>query len=454
MSHDLPRTIGFWRASGVMVGIIVGSGIFRTPVDIAAQIASPWLILALWAAGGLLSLAGAFTYAEMATMYPQSGGVYVFLREAYGRGMAFVFGWTYLLISKPYAAAAIAFIFGEHVNRLLGVNWDARITTIVVLTVCTLINVLGMRLGSTVAFALTTIKAGALGMIVALGLALLPGSARTLSASSGGQTVSILAALVPVMYGVLWTYDGWSDVGAIAGEVKDPQRQLPRIYLAGTAAITLVYVAVNAVYMLYVPLDEMRAPEMQQSGTVAPVVVARLFEGLGLSAAAGGVALTLIVLISTLGSTHGSIITGARISYAQARDRLLFGFLGRVHPRFRTPHVSLWVQLALSSAACLIAGNFQSLVGGFMFTMWIFYGLAGAGIFILRVKRPCAERPYRCWGYPFVPALFILAALGMTVLSMLGDWKQTLPWVGVLLLGAPVYQAWKRFAPAHRDGQQ
>ncbi len=433
--RDLPRRIGFWGASAVMVGIIVGSGIFRTPTSIAQEMGSPLLILLMWLFGGVLSLFGALTYSELATMYPQSGGVYVFLREGFGRPLAFVFGWTYMLITKPAAAAGIAVVFGEHVNKLLGTNWDARWITTVILVVLTVINVRGVRLGTGVAGLLTSVKGLALIAIVVLGVALMKGSSANFTAVAAPKSVGL--AIVPVMFSIMWTYDGWSDVGAIAGEVEQPQRRLPRIYLAGTAAVTLLYVAVNAVYMYMVPL-----PEMAATTTVGPLVMERIV------GPAAGVAVVVLVLVSTLGSTHGSILTGARVTFGQARDGLLFRFLGRVHPRYETPAVALWSQLALSITALWLLRDFQQMADTFIFTMWIFYGLAAAAIFILRIKRPDVPRPYRCWGYPAVPALFILASAVMTGMSIYQSPGQTLPWIGLLVAGIPVYYLWIRFWPA------
>lgn len=440
---DLPRTIGFWGATAVMVGIVVGSGIFRTPPAIAKETGSPALVLALWVAGGVLSLFGAFTYAELAVLYPQSGGVYVFLREGLGRAVAFVFGWTYMLVSKPLAAAGIAIIFAQHFNAMvLGVDehnqWAASLTTSVMLIVLTALNVRGLKLGSAVAGGLTVLKVGALVAIVALALALRKGSAANFEPSAAPKPW--LSALAPIMYGVLWTFDGWSDVGSIAGEIRNPQRDLPRAYIAGTVFLIGLYIAVNAVYIWLVPLAEMRAHD-----NVAPLVVERLI-GAGGAAVVGAV-----VIISTLGSTHGSIITGARITWAQARDGLLFRSLGRVHPRYGTPAVSLWVQCVLSCAAVWYYGNFEDLAGGFVFTMWIFYGLAAAVIFVMRRRIP-GERAYRCWGYPVVPLLFILAAVAMTVLSIAQEPGKTLAWLGVLAAGLPVYLLWSRLYPRGEGG--
>lgn len=430
--EDLPRRIGFVGGSAIMVGVIIGSGIFRTPPAIAQHLGSPAVILGLWLVGGVLSLFGALTYAELGTMFPRSGGIYVFLHQGLGPAVAFVFGWTYMLITKPMAAAGIAVVFAEHVNTLWGTEWDTRITTCVMLILLTGMNTIGMRLGAGVAVLLTSLKVAALAGIVALGLALGQGSAANFA--PGPSPTPFLLALAPVLAQILWTYDGWSDVGAVAGEVREPQKKLPRIFLLGTALTVLLYLAVNAVYIAMVPLDEMRGMP-----TVAPEVMRRLL------GKAGATVVTVMVLISTLGATHASIITGARVTFAQARDRLLFGFLGRVHPRYHTPAVSLWVQAGLSCVAVLGLKRFEPLTAGFVFTMWIFYALAAAAVIVLRVRRPDLPRPYRCWGYPVVPLLFILSAAIITVLSIRDSPRSTLPWLAVLAAGAPIYYLWNWF---------
>ncbi len=444
--RDLPRRIGFWGATAVMVGVIIGSGIFRTPPQIAQQLSSPGLILTMWLLGGVLALLGAFTFAELAAMHPQSGGIYVFLRKGLGPRIAFVFGWTYMLLTKPFAAAGIAVIFSEHLNRLLHVQWDGRIVTSVVLIGLTAINIVGVGPSTGLAKVLTTLKFGALAAIVVLALVLRKGEAANFQPVA--PTMPLWAAIAPVMAAIMWTYDGWSDVGAIAGEVENPGRALPRIYIAGTLAVTLLYVGVNAVYHWLLPMSEMRATD-----TVAPAVMQRL------AGDAGTLIVTVVILVSTIGSSHSSVLTGARVTFAQARDGLLFSWLGRIHPRFQTPHIALIQQLIFSLIVLWLLESFQNLASGFVFTIWIFYGLGGIAIFILRAREPDAPRPFRCPGYPIVPALFVLSAIAMTGLSIWTDVNdvksrgmQTLPWIGVLLLGLPVYSVWKliveRRAPA------
>lgn len=430
---DLPRKIGFWGGSAVMVGIIVGSGIFAVPRGIALQLSSPWVALALWVLGGVLSLFGALAYAELGTMFPRSGGIYVYLHEGFGGAVSFIFGWTYMLLTKPLAAAGIVTIFSEHFNPLFGLSWRPELLTCGILVVLTVINVIGVRLGTRVSIVLTGLKVLALAAILGCGLLLGKGSLSHFH--SAVPRHGFLAALSPVMYAILWTYDGWSDLASVAGEVENPQKNLPRIFLVGTVVTIVLYVAVNAVYFSVLPLEELRETE-----AVAPEVMRRLL------GPAGATAVAALILLSTLGSSHGSVMTGARVTFAQARAGLLFRALGHIHPRFETPDVSLVVQGVLSCLAVLIYKDFDRLAGGFTFTMWIFYAMAAAAVIVLRGRRPDLERPYKCWGYPVVPVLFILSAAGMTVLAVVHDWKTTLPWLSVFVAGFPAYWIWRRCA--------
>ena len=444
---DLPRTIGFFGALGIMVGVTIGSGIFRTPSDIADHLHSPALILGAWVLGGLLSLFGALTYTELNVLFPRSGGLYNYLYHGFGRPPAFVFGWTYMLISKPFAAAAITSIFAQYLqlNGRVGAlliehfGLDPAFTTdlpepiavCILLIALTALNVRGMRLGAGAGVVVTTLKVLTLAAICALAVLLPGGSAEHFRASPAPGP--LFDAIVPVMAAVLWTYDGWSDVGSVAGEVREPQRTLPRLYLSGTLLVVGLYVAVNAAYLYVLPIEQVAA-----SNTVAGDVMTKLLGPVG------GTLLTIAVLVSTLGATHASIITGARVTFAQARDGLLFARLARIHPRHETPHVALWVQCALSCTAVLFLRDFASLAGGFVFTIWIFYGLAAVAVIALRIRQPDLPRPYRTPGYPVIPALFILAAVAMTGLAIHASPQGTLPWLGVLAIGYPTYLVWER----------
>jgi APA family basic amino acid/polyamine antiporter len=439
--------VGFLGAHVIMIGITIGSGIFRTPTSIAAESRSPAFILILWCIGGIVSLFGAITYAELAAMYPRSGGIYVFLREGYGRWLSFVFGWTYMLLSKPLAAAGIATVLVEHLGVLMGtpmtmhagdaivVNPTGQAVTCAILIALTLLNVRGMSLGAWITTGFTAAKVLALAAIVLVALALRRGDAANFTPAPSEHAWWL--ALAPILGSIMWTYDGWSDIGSVAGEVKDPGRVLPRAYILGTALIVLLYLLVNAVYIWIVPL-----PEMARLTTVGPAVMERLIGPSGATLAG------VLIVIATFGATQGSTITGARVTYAQARDDLMFRWLARVHPKYQTPSASLWFQCVLSCVAVVGFHRFESFANGFVFTIWIFYGLAGGSIFIFRVKRPDDPRPFRCLGYPVVPAVFVLAAAAMTALAIIHDWRTTAVWIGVLLAGVPVYFAWESWGLA------
>jgi amino acid transporter len=448
---DLPRRVGFWGAMAVLMGVVIGSGIFQTPPVIAQHLGSPWVILAFWLVAGLIALCGAVTFAEIASRYPASGGIYVFLREGFGPRVAFVFGWTYTLIAKPAAAGGIVIVFADHWNALFGLDWSPPLLTCGVLIFLTLINAVGVRGSTRVAVFLTGLKFGALAIIIAIGVWAAIAELAGWRAAPEGITrfatspvpTTLLSAITPVMAAIMWTYDGWSDVGSIAGEVKEPERLLPRIYIIGTLSVIALYLLANAVYLWHIPLEEMR-----QAETVAPLLVERLV------GPAGAIAVTAMILVSTIGASHASIMTGARVTFAQARDGLFFRFIGRVSGRYETPAVALWVQCALSCLVVLLLRDFASLAGSFVFTMWIFYGLAAVSLFILRTREARgdlvghAPTRYRVPLYPIVPAIFVLASVAMTVLSVIESPRTTLPWIGLLLAGVPAYHLWRRWTPA------
>jgi APA family basic amino acid/polyamine antiporter len=355
-----------------------------------------------------------------------------------------------MLITKPAAAGGIAIIFAEHFNQLTGFNWNAPLLTCGALCFLTLINVLGVRGSARFAIVLTSLKYTAIAGIIGLGIfaavreLLAPGT----SGSSGGFAASplptsVVKAIVPVMAAIMWTYDGWSDVGAIAGEVKNPSRTLPRVYIVGTLSVIGLYMLANAVYLWHIPLPEMRATD-----TVAPLLLGKLVGPIGATA------VTVLIILSTLGSSHASVMTGARVTFAQARDGLLFRFLGRIDPRFETPAVALYVQLGLSCTVVLLLQDFSSLADRFVFTMWIFYGMGAIALFVIRRReRTAAGSPrdtalFRVPGYPYIPAMFIAASCVMTALSIKDDPKTTGMWLGVLAAGVPVYFVWRWLFPA------
>jgi APA family basic amino acid/polyamine antiporter len=345
-----------------------------------------------------------------------------------------------MLISKPAAAGGIATVFSEHFIKLTGLNWNAPLLTCAALIILTVINVVGVRGSARFAILLTGIKYFAIGGMIVLGVF----AAFREVAGGGGAAhfaatpapTTLFKAIVPVMAAIMWTYDGWCDVGSIAGEVTQPQRTLPRVYVIGTLAVIALYVLANAVYLWHLPLDDMR-----QTKTVAPLLLTRLAGPIGM------VAVTVLIMVSTIGSSHASVMTGARVTFAQAQDGLLFRFLAHVSHRFETPDVALWTQCLLSCTVVLVLQDFAELADSFVFTIWIFYGMSAISVFILRVRLREQMRPFRVPGYPYVPAIFVFASALMTVLAIIDDPKKNGAWLGVLAAGVPVYYIWRALFP-------
>ena len=429
----------------VLVGTTIGSGIFRTPAVVADRVDVVGLFVAGWVLGGVLALAGALTYAELAAMFPRTGGIYVYIREAFGHLPAFLFGWAELLVIRPAALGAIAIVAGEYFWRLLGVDGGAalaplplslaQVTAAAFIVVVGTVNYRGIHLAALVQNTSTILKVGALLSLVALGLVLEPRYALEREASSG-TVLSPIAGFGLALVSIMWAYDGWADLSFVGGEVKDPERNLPRALFLGTAGVIAVYLAVNFVYLKLVPLDRMAG-----SPLIAADVAYIILGG------AGVVFVSAAVMVSAFGSLNGSMMVGPRIFYAMAEDRLFFRPLAAVHPRFGTPGGAI-VLAAVLGVAYVSLRNFAELADQFIIGIWPFYALGVAATFVLRRRRPHAARPYRTWGYPVVPLLFLLSAV-----YLLGNYMLTQPRlfaadVAVILTGLPVYVWWRRRAAA------
>ena len=448
---ELVRELGLLDSTFLVIGITVGSGIFLTTGIIAESLPDPMLLLAAWLVGGLLAMAGALTYAELGAAMPQAGGQYVYLREAYGRLPAFLFGWIIFLVYQPGAIAAVATGFAVYLGYFLpalaidnvlvsgslaGATVSVSASQFVAAAAIiglTLMNVLGLRFGALIQNVSTVLKVAAIAIFVALGLWAGSGSADGLPTPVGAVgNSSLLSGFLIALIAVLWSYDGFSNLNFSAGEIKDPARTLPRALVIGTAAITVTYLLVNVVYVLALPITE-----MQGVLTVAERAASAL---LGPSAA---VFVAAAIVISTFGSTNGSILAGARVYYAMAKDGLFFRSVARVHPRYRTPHVSLWLQCAWACVLALSA-SFEQLFTYATFAVILLYAAAAASVFTLRRARPDLPRPYRVWGYPIVPAFFLMSVVAIAITSLFERPVEAFSGLAVLGLGVPVYYAWSR----------
>ena len=431
----LPRHLGLWSAIAVLVGSTIGSGIFRVPAGVAQRLQDPGPVVVAWIIGGAVALFGALTLAELAAALPRSGGVFAYLLEGFGPLPAFLFGWSELTVIRASALGAIATIFAEYLGYFvkLGpeqVRWTAAAAVLVI----GLLNYLGVRSASRFMNLVTALKYGSLAGLALLAFTSPSGTlAHFTPAWSGGLDLSLLAtALIAIM----WTYDGWADLSFMGGEVRDPGRTLPLALILGTSGIVLVYLLLNFAYIYLVPLPEMAA---------SPLVAATAAERIPSFAGAGGAVVSGVVMVSCLGALTGSMMTGPRIFFAMADRGLFFRAIARVSPRFQSPSVAIWLATALGTVYVLL-NDFQQLADKFILGIWPFYALAVAAVFVLRRTRPDLPRPYRTWGYPVVPVLFLLASLGMVLNALLTDPVNTGITFGIILGGIPVYYVWRAVA--------
>jgi amino acid transporter len=431
----LPRRLGVWSAAAVLVGSTIGSGIFRVPSSVAADAGTVGAIALLWVIGAVVALFGALTLAELAVLYPRSGGIYVFIREAYGPLPAFLFGWTELLVIRPSALGAIAMLFAEYVRVFVPLgDGEVRMVAGAVILLLAAANIRSVRWGAAVQNASTAAKVLALTGLAVLAFVLgdggsgsFAGPIRLSPTSWGGFGIALVA--------VMWAYDGWADLTFIAGEVRDPARTLPRALLGGTMAIVVIYLLVNAAYLFVLPVAEMPG---------RPLVAADAARRILGEAGAGIVA--AMVLISAFGALNGAMMTGPRIFFAMADDGLFFRPIAAVHPRWRTP----WT--AISLAALLGVGyvsirSFEQLADSFILGIWPFYALAVGAVYTLRRRRPDLPRSYRTVGYPVVPFVFLAASLAILVNALVQQPKSTGFGFGIILLGIPVYFGWQALRP-------
>jgi APA family basic amino acid/polyamine antiporter len=434
-ASSLPRRLGLWSAIAVLIGTTIGSGIFRSPAGIADKLPGPLPFLAIWVAGGIFALCGALTLAEVAGAFPQTGGVYVFIREAWGRLPAFLFGWAELIIIRAAALGAISTTFSEYFLRVLG--YDPRIApysnyvhyvAAAAILLLAAFNYVGMKWGSLVQNLTTIAKTGALLVIIVLAFALgLPqtGGHFTPAVPSGSFS---FAPFGLALVSVLWAYDGWPDVTFVAGEVKDPEKNLPRVIIFGTLAIIALYLLANLAYLVVLPIDEMRHSRLVAADAAQKLV-----------GPAGVVFVSIAVMISTFGTLNGSVMTGARILFAMAADGLLFKPVATVHPKFQTPSVAIGLEAGLGVLFVLL-GTFEQLADTFVTAIVPFYAMAVGAVFVLR-RRPGYQPPFRVPGYPVVPAIFIVATIMLLGNAIIDPTSRvaTLAVVGVILLGIPVY---------------
>lgn len=453
---DLVRGLGAWASGAIVVGTMIGTGIFLKPSEMAREGRFVSVVFAAWIVGAILSLFGALSFAELGAMIPEAGGEYAYLRRAFGPVWGFLFGWMHSIVGRPSSASSIAAglvrflgflvpavatpVFTLHIALpgLTGLlkpydfvfTWGQPLA-VLWLAIMTGINYLGVRLGGAVQVFLTAIKIISVAIVIGVALfapvtANAPDPIWPASLNAG-----VFSAFLAALAAALWAYDGWEDLNLVGSEVQNPQRNFPRALVGGVALVAIIYLLFSAACLKVLPFGAVASSQHIASDVVEHVA--------GRGAATW---ITLAMVISALGSMNSSILSGARVPYAMARDGIFFKIADGIHPKFRTPGRALIFQGVLASLMAL-TGTFEELTNLFIFAGWIFYGLAVVALFRMRRTEPNLPRPYRCWGYPWVPGIFVAGALALTVNIWIGSPVRCS--IGLLLIlgGLPFYRHWQ-----------
>jgi len=445
---ELRRDLGLWGAISIVVGTVIGSGIFLVPRAMVLRVGSPSMVFTVWVFGGLLSLCGALSYAELAAAMPEAGGEYVYLREAYGPLWGFLYGWTQMFVAKSGSIATLATAFFNYsanffpsldhifytVPLPIGPHFTpldlryGQLLAIALILFLAGVNYFGVRIGGDVQIVVTIIKVLLIAFIVVGGLAF--GHAHASTAAPAPQALTI-AGFFAALVAALWAYDGWNNVSMVASEIRQPQRSLPLALIAGTLAVIAIYLAANTAYFHVLSAQQVGASER-----VAADMMRRVVGDWGSRAA------SIAVMISVFAALNGSILSGARVPYAMARDRLFFAPVANVNAAHHTPGVSI-MALGAWSALLVLSGRYEQLFTYVIFASWILYGMTTAAVIVLRIKKPDLPRPYKTLAYPVLPVLFVLVAILLVLSTLFDSPRESLLGLGLIFLGLPFYSYWK-----------
>jgi len=431
---QLPRVLNRLDMVSIVIGGVIGSGIFLVPSKIALEVHSPLLMLTVWVVGGLLSFLGALAFAELGAAIPDAGGMYVYLREAYGPLLSFLFGWTLFLVIDSGAIATLAVAFSSNylpyffkITPLM-----SKMVAVVFVAFLAAVNYIGVRWGANLQNLLTLIKTGAIvGICVTIFLFGRGNPQNFYLPGSGKFSLNLLSSFGVAMVATFWAYKGWESATYSAGEVKRPERNLPMGILIGLIAVIGLYLLANLAYLYVLPVSDIAgSPRVAADAMKAAV------------GPAGASIISFVILFSILGAANQNLLCSPRVYFAMSRDRLFFQGISRVHPRFLTPHVSI-IAIGLWSIVLSLSGTFEQLFTYVVFAQWLFFGLTVAAVFVLRKKRPDLPRPYRTWGYPLTPAVFILAAFLISLNSLVKEFWNSMAGLAIIMLGVPAFFYWK-----------
>jgi len=442
---QLARDLGVSHACAVVVGTIIGSGIFLVPAEMMQAVGSAKLVYLAWLVGGLLSFFGALTYAELGAMKPQAGGEYVYVRDGYGPLAGFLYAWTWFLIAKPASIAtvtvglvrilgtfsAFTFFSNQAITQPFSITYG-QLVAIAAAVLISFLNYIGIKRAGEFQLVFTLLKVAIIFGIVFIGFTYSAGSwshfASSYSAAKGG-----IAGFMAALVAALWAYDGWNDLNMVSEEIRQPERNIPIALIAGVATVAALYMLVNAAVQFVLPADAIAASPRPASDAIGLV-----WGHLGAGLVSAGMAISMLVTL------NGTTMSGARVPFAVARDRYFFAALAKVHPRFHTPSVAIMVQCVLSIILLLLGGSFRQFFSLAIFAEWLFYMIAASTVFIFRLRDPQASRPYRVWGYPVVPVLFVLASALLLYYTFTDNLRNSAVGCLVILAGIPVFYVFAR----------
>jgi APA family basic amino acid/polyamine antiporter len=451
MPTELKRELGAWAAASIVVGTVIGSGIFLVPKTMINGVGTPSLVFLVWVVGGMLSIAGALSYAELSAAMPEAGGEYVYLREAYGPFWGFLYSWTQLWVAKSGSIATLATAFFVYLSNffpfLSGVFYTVplplgpgggplqlqigQLFAIALILLLAWLNYYGVKIGGNVQVGVTIVKVVLIAAIILAGLLL--GSAHT-AAPTAPVVPLTFAGFIAALVAALWAYDGWNNVSMVSSEIRNPQRNLPLALIGGTSMVIAIYLLANWAYF-----HVLSPREVAGADRVAADMMGKIFSG------AGANAVSLAALISIFAALNGSILSGSRVPYAAAREGYFFRAIAQVHPVHHTPGVSIWV-LSAWGAVLVLSGKYDDLFNLVIFASWILYGMTAAAVIVLRRKRPDLPRPYRTLGYPLVPVLFVLGALILVLQTAWSRPRESAIGIFLICSGIPFYLHWKKRA--------
>jgi len=434
---SLPRVLSLWDVIMIVVGGVIGSGIFLSPSEIAAAVPAPLLMLAVWVVGGMFSFFGAVAFAELGAAMPEAGGIYVYLREAYGPLLSFLFGWTLFLVIDSGSIATLAVAFSHNMlPRFVDMTrLEKQLIAAGFVAFLGAVNYIGVRWGSRLQNLLTYIKVGAIGIVVVAVFFFTKGQGHPVNfvePSPGPLNLGLLGAFGVGLIASLWAYKGWEAATYNAGEVKNPRKNLPLGILIGTAAVIVIYIVANLAYLYILPVGKIAASEGRVALDVMQIVTGPF----------GASLIAFLILFSILGAANQNMLTSPRVYFAMARDGMFFKKIAECHPKFLTPHVSI-IAITVWSIILTLTGTFKQLFTYVIFGEWIFFGLTVAAVIVLRKKRPDLDRPYKTWGYPVTPAIFVLAAVFVAAMALRSSFMNAMFGLLIICLGIPAYLYWK-----------